>query len=173
MPEYELAPNWYLTRIYSNRTARLLSLDLYSDRYKRKLYWFEFNRATRRWSLGEMRLPNHVYATSNQNNNNQNNHNINYQNSNNIASKSSSIYHVTYHALNTPNLSDRHQPNQQQQFANDGYTYLAVASESVVFVSNNQSLILCHLENETCSDYFRPVTNSIQSSEGSFQINSF
>lgn len=162
MPTYELAPNWYLTRIYSNRTARLLSLDMYSDTYKRKLYWFEFDRATRRWSLGEMRFPTNLnsnHASGNSNNNGQ------------LTSKSlAPLYHVTYHALNAPittNSFDRQQ--QQQEFANDGYTYLAVASESAVFISNNQSLILCHLDNETCSDYFRPAASSFQSQDGTQQ----
>lgn len=126
---------------------------MYSDAYKRKLYWFEFDRASRRWSLGEMRFP-----TSNTNTNNQHHQNTNY-----FGGVASAAYHVTYHALNAPNSFDK----QQQQFANDGYTYLAVASESVVFVSNNQSLIMCNLDNETCSDYFRPAaTNFIQSQEG-------
>lgn len=128
---YELAPNWHLTHIYSNRTARLLSLDL--NAVKRKLYWFEFDRATHRWSLGLLRLFNPMARSS-----------------------------VTYHGLNAP-------------FSADGYSYLAVASDSAVFISNNQSLILCHLDNETCVDYFRPVVTSHMpaQSDGSLVISHY
>lgn len=123
---YEVAPNWHMTHIFSNETSRMLSLDLNSSR--RKLYWFEFDRATRRWSLGLLRLVNPMARSS-----------------------------LSYHMLNIGGSS-------HQQFSSDGYSYLAVASDSTVFVSNNQSLIVCHLDNETCYDYFRPATTTTKNS---------
>ncbi|CAF1002557.1 unnamed protein product [Brachionus calyciflorus] len=45
-------------------------------------------------------------------------------------------------------------------FSNDGYSYISIVRDNYLndislFVSNNESLTLCHLINMTCLDYFR------------------
>ena len=42
------------TIVYSNSSAKLLSLDINTK--KRKLYWFEFNTFVQYWSVGVKRL---------------------------------------------------------------------------------------------------------------------
>ena len=57
-------------------------------------------------------------------------------------------------------------PN-QVSFSTDGYSYIGVIRDNYMndisfFISNNQSLNLCHLINMTCVDYFRASLESTQ-----------
>ncbi len=59
---YRMASNWIRKVIYKNSTAKLLSLDL--NVKKRKLYWFEFNKLSQKWSIGTRRLNKQRYPTN-------------------------------------------------------------------------------------------------------------
>lgn len=127
---YELASNWHISSIYSNSTSRMLSLDI--NVHRRKLYWFEFDEASQKWSIGVLKLLNPLAKNS-----------------------------INLYAL-------------ENKFSTDGLSYLAVVSDSTAFVSNDQSLSICHLANGTCFDYFRdyfifvgdPNSTSLNSYEG-------
>lgn len=53
---YQIAANWSRSLIYKNTTTKLLNMDI--NVKKRKLYWFEFDTLTKKWSLVIKRLNN-------------------------------------------------------------------------------------------------------------------
>ncbi len=115
---YQMASNWIRKVIYRNSTAKLLSLDINVKR--RKLYWFEFNKLSQKWSIGMRRLNKQHYPTS----------------------------YFTFESY-----------SERSMFANDGYTFISVAEDSdkndaTLFITNNQTLNICFLANQTCLNYF-------------------
>jgi hypothetical protein len=138
---YQIASNWLLSIVHKNTTAKILSLDLNVS--KRKLYWFEFNKFNHVYSIGIMRLNGH--------------------NQNQAATAGSALtpQKINRVLLNINNL----------QFSQDGYSYIAVVRDNDVFnlnnditlfISNNETLILCYLINMTCIDYLRYVNPNNQ-----------
>jgi hypothetical protein len=142
---YELASNWSHRLIYKNSSIKILSLDI--NVKKRKLYWFEFNMESKRWSFVVYKLQKpkpkpklHVAG---------------------LTDMQQAIY-FTFGYSRKP------------YFSRDGYSFIAVARDSLIyadtgdeykpkvakhdiilFVSNNQTLNICFMINMTCRDYFR------------------
>lgn len=122
---FELASNWIFNVVYKNHTSKLLSLDI--SLHKRKLYWFEFNKTNQKWSLVVVKL---------------------------LGNLISNQKHFSHILINSRNIF----------FSNDGYSYITIARDNQnqynpndisLFISNNESLNLCHLANMSCFDYFR------------------
>jgi hypothetical protein len=123
---YQVASNWILSVVYKNASSKILSLDINVN--KRKFYWFEFNKYTQTYSINSIKL---------NNNNNQ---------------------------KNQKQISIALDKEIGEQFSEDGYSYIAILKDNdnynvnndiVLFISNNETLILCHLLNMTCLDYLR------------------
>jgi hypothetical protein len=136
---YEIDSNWSFHLINQFNRAKLLSLDI--NLTKRRLYLFEFNKQTKKYSIILFRL------TMN-NNNNKTNRFIYFtfnQMSNQFFKNDGYLFiTVARDNLNNVNLDKEEEK-----------------ADIVLFISNNQTLNICYLANMTCMDYFRqPILNN-------------
>ncbi len=123
---YELATAWSFSRVYANQTSKLLSLDLNVD--KRKLYWFEFNVAEKKWLLVIYKLMTNRIVFKKFNDYNFNGDGYSF------ITVARDVFVQKFNVK-----------NKTKEYFND----------IVFFVSNNQTLNICFSANMTCQDYFQ------------------
>lgn len=115
------------------------------------MYWFEFNFVHKKWSVGVQRLAR-----------------LNLKRNRNISGVPAKYF--TFEEYSARNM-----------FANDGYTFISVAKDNTpnsltdsnnvtVFITNNQTLNICFLDNLTCADYFRAPQLKQQSITGELNV---
>jgi hypothetical protein len=123
---YELATAWSFSRVYANQTSKLLSLDLNVE--KRKLYWFEFNVAEKKWLLVIYKLMTNRIVFKKFNDYNFNGDGYSF------ITVARDVFVQKFNVK-----------NKTKEYFND----------IVFFVSNNQTLNICFSANMTCQDYFQ------------------
>ena len=132
--------NEYSFQIASNWVFNLVNqnntakmLSLDINIHRRKLYWFEFNKYNQIYSIAIMRLSNTIQSGKK----------------------------LHYVMLERPSI----------KFSQDGYSYIAVVKDNdiyntnndiTIFISNNETLVICYLVNMTCIDYLRHVNPNNQ-----------
>ena len=142
---YEIDSNWSFHLINQFNRSKLLSIDI--NLTKRRLYLFEFNKQTKKYSIILYKLS--MIGNSNKTNR------FNYFTFNHMSNrffKNDGYLFITIARDNLNNI------NLDQEHRNE-------KADIVLFISNNQTLNICYLINMTCMDYFRqPILNNKNSS---------
>jgi hypothetical protein len=165
--EYQIAETWLIAVLLTDTNAKMLSLDI--NIKMRRLYWLEFNNLNKTWSIVCIKI-----------------HRFDYRQKFN--------YKIKYFSLNSHKSGEDANSTDKSdflKFSTDGYIYIAVVAHKrplsnnniITFISNNETLYICYLNNITCHNYFessasiKPSTsnnkNSLISSNDSNQMSSF
>ena len=137
---YQVAANWSRSLVYKNNTAKILSMDI--NVKKRKVYWFEFNKQNKKWSIAIKKLGAQM-----------------------------SIAYYNFDAYSEQNYFTNDGYNfmsiaQDNTLSSDHLVSKRLkideTNDITAFISNNQTLNICFLLNMTCEDFFKaPVKPGI------------